>query len=332
MRTTALILATLAIVLLGAWVLLALWFQAPGGALGRGLSVLLWGLFSAGVLLGLWRGQAGAALLLFALAVGGALFWWHTLKPSNERVWADDVARTGTGEVRGDQVTLRDVRNFDWRGPDDYTPRWETRSYDLSRLDSLDMITSYWSGRAIAHVLISFGFTGGEHVVFSVEIRRERGEKFSELGGFFKEFELSVIAADERDIIRVRTNIRGEDDYLYRIRLPPADIRALFLAYVAQMNGLARRPRFYNTLTVNCTTLIYHMMERIVGRLPFSYELVLSGYLPQYVYRVGGLDQRYALEELRRLGRITERARAADASASFSDAIRRGIPPLSGSG
>jgi hypothetical protein len=328
LRITALILTTLAIVLLGAWVLLALWFQAPGGALGRGLLVLSWSLFSVAVLLAVWRGHALPALLVFALGAGLALLWWHTLKPSNARAWADDVARAGTGEVRGDQVTLHDVRNFQWRGQNDYTPRWETRTYDLDRLESVDMITSYWSGPAIAHVLISFGFADGQHVVFSVEIRRERGENFNEIGGFFKEFELSVIAADERDIIRVRTNIRGEDDYLYRIRLPREDIRALFLAYVAQMNELARTPRFYNTITVNCTTLIYHMMERIVGRLPFSYEVVLSGYLPQYVYRVGGLDQRYPLEELRRLGHITERARAADNSASFSDDIRRGIPSL----
>ena len=152
------------------------------------------------------------------------------------------------------------------------------------------MILSYWSMPAIAHVLISFGFDDGEHVVFSVEIRREKTESFSEIGGFFKEFELSVIACDERDVIRVRTNVRGEDDYLYRIRMPVDDIRSLFLAYVSQANDVARKPRFYNTITANCTTIIYHMAKRIVGHLPFDYRVLLSGYLPGYVYKVGGLD------------------------------------------
>jgi hypothetical protein len=243
-------------------------------------------------------------------------------------MWADDVARMTTGSVAGNVVTLQNVRNFEWRTTDDYTQRWETRSYELDRIVSVDMIMSYWTGPAIAHMLISFGFNDGAQVVFSVEIRRQKDQVFSEIGGFFKEFELSIIACDERDVIRVRTNVRGEDDYLYRIRMPVADIRSLFLAYVSQANDVARKPRFYNTVTANCTTIIYHMMKRIVGHLPLDYRLLLSGYLPGYAYKVGGLDTRYSLEELRVLGRITERAKESDRRPTFSADIRAGIPPL----
>jgi Domain of unknown function (DUF4105) len=326
-HSAALILATTAIVGFAGWTTIALWFQAPGTAL-RGLFIAGWLAFALGALLVLHRAHATLAIATFAVVSGGVLFWWHSLKPSNDRLWADDVARTTSGELHGDVMTLHNVRNFDWRSEADYTPRWERRSYDLRRLNSLDLITSYWDGPAIAHVLVSFGFDDGQQVVFSVEIRRQKNQKFSEIGGFFKAFELSVIAADERDVIRVRTNIRGEDDYLYRVRLPLPDSRALFLAYVMQMNELVRTPRFYNTITVNCTTLVYHMMQRIVGRLPFSYRVLLSGYLPGYVYSVGGLDQRYTLEQLRTFGRITERAKQADRSEMFSRDIRRGIPPL----
>jgi hypothetical protein len=196
-------------------------------------------------------------------------------------------------------------------------------------LNAVDMIMSYWSVPAIAHMLISFGFDDGEHIVFSVEIRREKHESFSEIGGFFKEFELSIIAADERDVIRVRTNVRGEDDYLYRVRMPLPAMRSLFLGYIDEANMLVRAPRFYNTITINCTTLVYHMMKRIVGYLPLDYRLILSGYLPEYVYRVGGLDQRYSFQELRAHGRITDRAKKADRSDTFSTDIRQGIPALS---
>ncbi len=315
------------VLLLVAWGALALWFQAPGGTFTRGVIVAAWCVLEAAFLFH-GRSHPGSASLGFALVFLALLVWWHGLRPTNTRDWADDVARTGYGVVAGDTVTLHEVRNFEWRSADDYTVRWETRSYDLRALSSLDLINSYWAGPAIAHTLVSFGFNDGSHLVFSVEIRRARGEAFSSVGGFFKEFELSVIAADERDIVRVRTNVRGEDDYLYRIRLPLRDIRALFVAYVAQMNLLVNTPRFYNTLTVNCTLLVFHMLERTVGHLPFSYRLLLSGYLPEYVYAVGGLDMRYSLAQLRSFGRITARARAADNSADFSAAIRRGIPPL----
>ncbi len=327
LRVAGGLLASLLIVMPAAWGAIALWYQVPGQGF-KILIVLLWATIGVVALACLWQGRAVWGLSAFALSLAALLLWWHRIPPSNERIWADDVARLATGSVDGNRVTLHNVRNFDWRSDADYTPRWETRGYDLNRLESVDMIMSYWRGPAIAHMLISFGFDDGSHVVFSVEIRREKGEAFSEIGGFFKQFELSIIAADEDDIIRVRTNIRGEDDYLYRVQMPRAAMRSLFISYVEQANGLVAAPRFYNTVTVNCTTLVYHMMKRIVGRLPFDYRVVFTGYLPGYVYRVGGLDARFPLKVLRELGHITERAKLSDRSSSFSADIRKGIPQL----
>lgn len=324
----ATVVAIVLLSLLAIWGCFALWYQVPGGRALKSFYVLAWAALSLALLLAIWQGRTAFGILGFALTFGGLLLWWQSLAPSNDRVWADDVARMTTGTVAANRVTLQNVRNFDWRSDSDYTQRWESRSYDLDHLDSVDMILSYWSGRAIAHVLMSFGFDDGEHVVFSVEIRPQKSEGFSEIGGFFKEFELSIIAADERDVIRVRTNVRGEDDYLYRIRLPVSAVRSLFLAYVAQANELVRTPRFYNTVTVNCTTLVYHMVKHIVGYLPMDYRLLFSGYLPEYVYGVGGLDMRFKLDELRAFGRITERAHESDRSDSFSADIRRGVPRI----
>ena len=321
-------LATTVLSLAALWGVLALWYQVPGGLAGKSLAIALWVVIGGAALAMLWTHRPVLGLVGFALAFAALLLWWQGIEPSNERTWADDVAQMTSGKVTGSKVVLANVRNFDWRTNTDYTPRWETRTYELDRLHSVDLVTSYWSGPAIAHVLVSFGFDDGQHVVFSVEIRRRKSDGFSEIGGFFKEFELSVIAADERDVIRVRTNVRGEDDYLYRIRMPIAAQRALFLSYVGEADRLVVMPRFYNTLTANCTTIVYHMMRHIVGHLPLDYRLVLSGYLPAYVYKVGGLDRRYSLQELRTLGRITDRAKAADRSEQFSADIRAGIPDL----
>jgi hypothetical protein len=314
--------------LTGVWGALALWYQAPGGRVSKSSLSALWAAF--GILCGaaVWSGWLASGALAFTTMYAALLIWWRSLSPSNDRAWADDVARTTHASVEDSQVTLHNVRNFEWRTAADYGQRWETRRYDLDRLVSLDMIMSYWSGHAIAHTLLSFGFDDGSHVVFSVEIRRERTETFSEIAGFFKEFELIVIAADERDIVRLRTNIRRERTYLYRLRITPSAMRSLFLAYVGEANDLVGRPRFYHTLTGNCTILVYKLLRRIVGPLPLSYRLWLSGYLPEYVYGVGGLDMRYPLEELRRLGYISERGLGADTSETFSADIRRGIPVL----
>ncbi|WP_440224991.1 Lnb N-terminal periplasmic domain-containing protein [Dokdonella sp. MW10] len=323
--------ASLAILLAGAWGALALRFQAPGSEAVKLVAAIAWAALALAAAVLVWRSAARYAVPGFTIAFALLLAWWVSLAPAGTRAWADDVAHLATGTVDGDIVTLHAVRDFDWRTKDDYTPRWEPRRYDLAHLASTDVILSYWAGEWIAHTLVSFGFDDGSHVVFSVEIRREAHERFSEIGGFFKQFELSVIAADERDIVRVRTNVRGEDDYLYRLQLDPDARRALFLAYVDEANRLARDPRWYHTVTANCTTLVYHMARQILGGgLPMDYRVLLSGYLDRYLYDIGGLDRNLPFDTLRTQARITDRARAADRSATFSADIRAGMSDAKG--
>lgn len=321
-----LFLLSLVVVLSSLWAVLAFWYQAPGKSLGRYVLIIGWGLAAMLVLVLVWRGQVWPPLVGYALMFLLLQLWWASLEPSNERNWSDDLARTTHGVVQGEQITLHNVRNFNWRSETDYDVVWETRQYDVSGLRSLDMTTSYWDSPAIAHVLLSFGFDDGQFVVFSVEIRKERHEAFSELGGFFKKFELSVVATDERDAIRVRTNVRNEDAYLYRTRLNDDAARQLFLALIAEANDLAAKPRFYHTVTANCTTLVFGMLRRILGKLPLDHRLLLSGHLPAYVQKQRGLQLGYSLEDLKAQGRITDRALAADLAPDFSLQIRQGVP------
>ncbi len=264
---------------------------------------------------------AALALAFIVLAV-----WWLSLKPSNDRDWADEVSRPLRGSVQGSRVTLRNIRDFDWRGDTDYTARWHDGTYDLDTLASVDMALSYWMGPPIAHTLVSFGFTDGRHVVFSVEIRRERDEAFSTLGGFFKQFELAIVAAEERDILHVRAGPRGEQVFLYPVRMPAPAMRALFRSYVERANRLADDPRFYHTLTANCTTLVYDMVRPLVPGLPLDIRLILSGYLPEYLYGHGGLDTSLPLDVLRARADITRRAAQAGPALEFSRRIRAPEP------
>jgi len=309
----------------GAWGAFALAYRAPGPRALRLVCAGLWAVGCAVCWVAWIAGYAGGGALL-VLAHAMLLVWWVTMRPRNDRVWADDVACLLTGEVDGDRVVLHNVRDFVWRAETDYDIRWDTRAFDLRRLDRVDAILSYWASEAIAHAMLSFGFDDGRHVVFSVEIRRKRGEAFSEIGGFFRQFELILIAADERDIVRVRTNVRGEDDYVFPLRMPADAMRSLFKSYVQAANELARKPRFYNTVTSNCTTIVYRMARRIDGALPFDLRLLLTGYLPEYFRATGTLDRRLSVDEWRALGRITQRARATTPEDDFSAAIRVGVP------
>ncbi len=328
LRFSGRLLLSLAVVLTALWACLALWYQLPGPVFAKAGAGVLWAGFGLAAIALLWRGRAGRALLSYAVGFAMLLAWWGTILPSQDRVWADDVSRQLRARVDGSIVTMENVRNFEWRSDTDYTQRWETRRYDLDRLRTVDVSLSYWTGPAVAHTLVSFGFDDGRFLTFSIEIRKERGESFSSVGGFFKQFETSLVAADEHDILRVRTNVRGEDVHMYRVRLPQPEMRSLFLAYLGEADALVRAPSFYNTLTANCTTIVYALARRIVPGLPMDYRLLASGYLPDYLYDVGGLTPGYDMQALRAAGRITERAIATDKTpgADFSQAIRQGLP------
>jgi len=325
------LLGSLALLLLAAWGAFALWFQLPVTVLARKFAVGAWLVFSIGTLALWWWQRHWLVPAPWLLAMVVVMGWWSTIKPSHDRVWADDVARMVTGKVEGGVVTLDQVRNFDWRSDTDYTPRWETRSYDLKQLRTVDVAMSYWMGPAIAHTLVSFGFADGRYLTFSIEIRKERSESFDGLAGFFKKYETVLIAADERDILRVRTNVRGEDMWLYRLNMAPATMRSLFMAYLAEGEQLKREPHFYNTLTSNCTTIIFEMARRITPGLPLDWRLLASGYLDRYLYDIGALAGSGDFKSLREQAHITTKAHAADQAEDYSHRIRRAARPAADS-
>jgi hypothetical protein len=206
-------------------------------------------------------------------------------------------------------------------------PRYDDRTFDLRQLDAVDLIAVYWAGDAIAHIMVSFGF-GGDHVAFSIETRKEKGEAYSSIAGFFKRYELIYVVGDERDLIRVRTDYRRpqEQVYLYRTRARPEDARRLFLEYVDKINQLREQPEFYNTLTTNCTTDVWLLVRHLTGQLPLDWRVLLSGYFPEYVYELGSLDSGMPFAELKARSLINAKAHAADQAPDFSERIREGLP------
>lgn len=307
------------------WLALALRFQLAGQI--RLAMLLLLAAAFLGLLRLWWRGRLGSVWIAAIALVAVTALWWTTIQPSNDRLWAADVEHGVTADVQGNIVTLNHVRNFNWRTATDFSPRWETREHALDQLASVDLLTSVWGSPAIAHVLVSFGFEDGRHVVFSAEIRREKGEQYSAIAGFFRRYELVLIAADERDIVRLRTDVRKETVSLFPLRMKPDTRRELFLEYLSLADALETGPRWYNTATTNCTTVVWRLARALAPGLPFDWRVLLSGYFPQYLYGLGVIrNDEPLVEALTRAVRQPVGPAGPD-SAEFSRRLREGIAP-----
>jgi hypothetical protein len=308
-----------------AWGALALYYSdLPGEPVRIGLAAAF-ALGTVGAFLFLPNRRR--TLLGFCAAFAILLAWWASIRPSNERDWQTDVAVLPYATRDGDLVTVHNIRNFDYRTEQDFVPRYDERTFDLRQLDAVDLIAVYWAGDAIAHIIVSFGFAG-EHVAFSIETRKEKGEAYSSLAGFFRRYELIYVVGDERDLIRVRTNYRRPEEqvYLYRTRAAPENARRLFLEYIERINRLKAQPEFYNTLTTNCTTDVWFLVRALSDQFPLDWRVLLSGYFPAYAYDLGSLDASLTFAELRAISQINAKAHAADQAPDFSARIRAGLP------
>lgn len=262
--------------------------------------------------------------IIFCLIVA----WWLNIKPSNDRNWQPDVAVLPYAIIQDNIVTIHNIRNLSYRTETDFDVQYYNKTFNLDTLDSVDLIAVYWMGDAIAHIMMSFGFQGKDFVAFSIETRKEKGEGYSTIKGFFKQYELIYIAGDERDLIRVRTDYRNpqEDVYLYRIRFNRERGQKLFMEYIKQINAMKEKPVWYNTLTTNCTTNIVMHIKTFSERIRYNWKILLSGYTPLYAYERGALDTRIPFSELRKRSHVNPKAHAIGNDVEFSRKIRDGIP------
>ena len=299
------------------WIATALSFHLTGAAL-----IAAYGMLGLGACIAcgaVWKSnRLGWAALL--LVLGAGVGWYQTLTPQDNRDWAFDVAHGVEARLDGNVVQMTNVRNFNWTSVESANVSWEERRFDLDKLSSVDLVTSVWDSPDIAQVIVTFGFSDGQRVAFSVETRREAHERFNTVGGFFRQFELVLIAATEEDILKLRTNHRQEDVRLYPLALNEKQRRHLFLTYVDLANDLEEAPAFYNTLTHNCTTTLYPLANAVHPELELDWRLMMSGHLPSYIEELGGLKNG-TVDEAR--AAITERALAAG-TVAYSAAIREG--------
>jgi hypothetical protein len=322
MKITGLILLWIAVAIANLWAIAALAIDMSLFVLRVATPII----FCAVLVVLLWRvpghwRKVMSGFVPFLLV----LLWWLTLAPSNDRNWQPDVAELASAEINGSKIVIHNIRNADYRTELDYTPHWETREYDLNDLRGIDLFVTYWGSPWIAHPIVSFDFGNGKHLAISVETRKEVGEEYSALLGFFRQYELVYVLADERDLIRLRTNYRvGETVYLYRTVATPETARAVLLGYLATVNELAQAPVWYNAITSNCTTGIRIHTAGVAGTTPaeWDWRLLLNGKADEYAYEHGRLAGGLPFDALKSQAVINDVARPADQAADFSRIIR----------
>lgn len=303
-----------------AWTFGALYYDGPSSGLAWGLACAV---LVAAVFVRKWWRKLGVIVGFFGIV----LAWWLTLKPSDVGDWQADVAQKPWAEINGDEVTIHNVRNCVYRTDTDYTAVWETRKVRLSQLTHIDLFINYWGSPWMAHPIVSFQFADAPPLCFSIETRKKNGQTYSAIGGLYRQYNLIFIAADERDVVRVRTNYRkGEDAYLYRTAAGPKQTRARFLEYLNTINALNQTPRWYNAVTTNCTTGI-RSQHPATERVSWDWRMLVNGKGDEFMYESRTIvTDGMPFAELKPRALINSAARAANDSPDFSTLIRKDRP------
>lgn len=324
MNTLAILFSILVIAPSTAWMALAIYYHSSKPINGivdalcivGGISVGLWMLPFLPWAISLW-------LLEFALV----LAWWFTLRPEMEADWLPGMAVMPGVNVEGNVITIQDYRNFQYDSNGTPTPRYEVKSFDLSKLQSLDYFLSNISGPLVVHTMVSFGFEGGEYLMVSVEARRKVGVSYSPLRGLFRQYGLMYVLGDERDLVRLRTNVRRERVNMYRLHLTTDHIRTILLDFLQRAESLRTKPRWYNSLTCNCTTNLFYNGRHKLD-LPSKLGVFVNGLSARTLYRIGALGGDLPFREHRNRSDIGALALADDEESKFSETIRTRIVQL----
>jgi hypothetical protein len=250
---------------------------------------------------------------------------FKTLKPSNDRQWIPEQAKLAEAEFTGNNIRVRNIRNCRWRTPTDFTLAYHDKTFDLKRLRSVDFIVVPFNETpSLGHTMLSFGFEGDDYLAVSVEIRKELGEVFNPIAGFFRQYEIIYVVASEQDVIQRRVSCDLSDVHVYRSTATPEQARTLFTDVMRRVNKLAKQPEFYDTLTNNCTTNIRdHVNHLKPDEIPYDYRVLLPGYSDKLAYDLGLIERHGSYDETRLRARVNYLAYLHRDDPAFSRAIRQ---------
>ena len=248
--------------------------------------------------------------------------------PSNDRNWRKSMAVLPHARIHGDKAKIYNIRNFTYLSEEDYVVHYYDEQFDLEAIESVDfVVVPFKQTPSLAHTMMSFGFQDGRYLAVSVEVRLEEGESYSPIAGAMRQFEIIYVVADERDVIKLRTEQRDSDVYVYRTRATPQQSRELFVDVMRRVNSLKKNPEFYDTFMNNCTTnIVTHINHVLPGSVPWNIGVLLPGYSDQLAYDLGLLVDYGGFEATKRRAHINPLAHRYAQNPRFSQLIRGNMP------
>ncbi len=255
--------------------------------------------------------------------------WYFLEKPSLQGNWQQQLAVISTAEFDGNFVTVKNVRNFRYYPTEsDMHPAYYDKTYNLNQVKKVWYVAEPFNESTIAaHTFVSFEFNNGDFLSISIEARKTVGQTYSVWKGMLHSYPLVYIAADERDTVLMRANIRKDKVYVYPVKLEkPENARLLLSDMLTRMNELvSTEPVWYNTLFANCTSSIaYHINKLSPGRISvFSWQLWFTSAADELALNHGLLDTDLSIDRAREQYVINEISEKIGDVPSYSLDIRK---------
>lgn len=257
------------------------------------------------------------------------LFIWQvTKKPPKNADWQEHLAILSTAEFNGDLVTVKNVRNFRYYPTEkDMHSDYYDKIYNLAQVKKVWYVAEPFNeDEAAAHTFVSFEFNNGDFLAITIEARKTKNQSYSTWKGMLRTYPLIYIAADERDVVLLRANLRKDKVYVYPVKFEKEENSRLFLIdMLKKMNELAVSPEWYNTLFANCTSSIAkHVNNLSPGRISkFSWQLWLTASADELALKRGLLDTDLSIEEARKKYSINEASIRVGDVPNYSKEIRK---------
>lgn len=260
------------------------------------------------------------------ILIGGTILITHfSTHPSNDRVWSADQSVLSYADIQNNLITVHNIRNFTYASTTSYTPHYYDKTFDINTLKRVWYVVEPFSGiPGSAHTFLSFEFEGNQFVSISIEIRKEKGESFSPIKGLFNQYELMYVIADERDVIKLRSNYRKDSVFVYPMKASTEKERALFVDMINRTNALKDHPEFYNTITNTCTTNIAEHINRVSPHsIPLlNLDILFPANSDKLAYNLGLIDTNLLFDDARTRYYINKKAELYANSPDFSTKIR----------